>query len=423
METFSYVKKDGSQGTVQAASADLAISSASDRAANSGVQRVPPATAPATDTSAQDAAPADPSDELLSEGRYKRKKSPLDKARAALEEQLAEGPEEPDEDAIRSAKREQAQGLIDQINANADKQLLEEATAGANREGRTRALNTAAGLGGSDFGSAAAQGTEDFNREQRSLIEEERSAKISAALGDADARASTEYATRREQYLKEIEGNYAKIQEFQKATRDTASANAKALAASGISLAAFKSKAPDTYAQLLEETGYDEPVFAAVYNASLPANQRRDYTYQKIGNQLYAISVDPATNKPVTEPIGDPEANYDDFMITADGTPIFVDMKSGTVTVAGAKGQFSKGGGGGGGTDTPATTASGKVSELFGILAGEDGYVSPSDFVDARRAWVAEEKGGTIAKFNSTFADYANPAHLKDYGLAAGRDL
>lgn len=321
----------------------------------------------------------------------------------ALQNILSTATPAPNLDQIRADKAAQAQKLIDSITADYATKASAETIAGTNREGRTRALNTSSGLGGSSTASSEAQKTEDFNTQQQGLITQERDAKIQAVLADVEDRASAEYEQQRQDYLKENEDNYQKITDFQNQNTATATKNATTLAASGVTLASLKTNTPDVYQQLLSESGYQPAVFDAIYNNSLPANQKRDYTYQNINGHLYAISVNPGTNKVETDEIATPGDGYDQFLIAPDGTPLFINKKDGTVKTAPNNYGKNTGGTGSGNVTSGGLTISkdeiGQEAAYLDSTRGDDGYGAGKGYVDT-------------AKYVSAYNDWINQKGL-----------
>lgn len=250
----------------------------------------------------------------------------------------------PDEATVREEARARAQAIANSIRQSYVPQFQAQETASTRRNARTAAINRTSGLQGSDFASSAAQATEDVNAKDKKMLEDEMNQKITDVLYNMDQRATEEYRQKRQDYLAEVQGDYEKRTAFYKSQQDTAIQNATALASAGVNLDKLKEKSPDTYKQLLEESGYSEGVFKAVYNSKLPENQQRKYEYKTVGNKLYAISYNPATKKIETDEISTPGASYDQFMIAPDGTPLFIDKTNGKIQIAGgfSESQFLK---------------------------------------------------------------------------------
>lgn len=385
MATYSYVDNTGAMKTIDAASSDAALQ-APDIGKNSGVQLYrsqqggtpSPYATPAPKTGSYagnvDATPGTttPSttsnaDSILSgiSASYSNTNTdPLSIAKKKIVDIFGNIPDAPSEASILSQKQAAVQALINEINSQYTGTYNAAKVGNDNREARVRALSSNAGLSGSNVASSNAESAAGQSAKNISMIDDEKNAKINSILGNVSSQASDEYAKRRAAYLAEIDGDYTKINDFQTSEISLAKKNMASLASNGVDLASLKTKAPDTYDALLKQSGMDPVVFAAAYNESLPANQKRTYSYQKIGNQLYAISTNPATNKIETQQINTPNGeDYDKFMIAPDGTPLFINTKTGKATEG--TGNYSKplpvkatGGKGGGGV-----TASQKTEE------------------------------------------------------------
>lgn len=376
MAQFSYIDKTGKMASVEAADAVTALKSAPNIAPNSGVQLYrsqqggvsspyapmtgaiqgnvdvypgtnTPMTQPkpgATTTQGQTTTGQTPTSAdaiLASIGSGYSGNSALDTAKKNLLGAITTVPTAPDQNTILSQKQAMAQALINEINSQYVSKYNQANVGNNSREARVRALTSNSGLAGSNAGSSNMEKAADQSAKNISMIDDEKNAKINTILYGVSQQASEEYAKQRATYLSEINGQWDKINAFQTSELNLAKQNMQSLATNGVSLSALQSKAPDTYKALLEQSGMDPAVFAAVYNASLPENQKATYSYQKIGNDLYAIHVDPATKKIVSEKLASPDGGtYDQFMIAPDGTPLFIDKEGGKVMAA--SGNYSK---------------------------------------------------------------------------------
>lgn len=378
MAQFSYIDSTGKMQTVEAADSATALKSAPNIAPNSGVQLYrsvnnnpsqwssgptmklpgnvdvypgtntpmtspPPAgyNGPTSFQTPTNTKPTTADSILASIGAGYNSNNPLDTAKKSLVSAFTTIPNAPDQNTILEQKRAAAQAIINEINSQYSKTYSDANVANTSREARVRALTSNSGLGGSNAGSSNMEKAAEQSTKNISMIDDEKNAKINAVLSGISQQASEEYAKQRAAYLAEINGKWDQINAFQTSELNLAKQNMQTLATNGVSLSALQTKAPDTYKALLEQSGMDPVVFAAVYNSSLPENQKATYSYQKIGNDLYAIHVDPTTKKIVSEKINSPDGNsYDKFMIAPDGTPLFIDTENGKVMSAG--GNYSK---------------------------------------------------------------------------------
>lgn len=247
--------------------------------------------------------------------RYVRTPSAKDQAIKDAEDKLnGYVGTEPNEANLIAEKRKQAQAMIDVVNAEFNRTLADEQVAGEGRNSRVRALNVNSGLGGSDFATGAAVDQEKKNSKVVDLINQEKSAKISAILADADSRASEEYKARRLEYVKGLEGNLDRLKEAKDEERAKALGTVKGLAQLGTKLDVLKTSDPATFKQLLEEYGGSELELEAQWNASLPDNLKVKYEQKVISGpggkaQILRYGVDPQTGK-ITQNLYDLGVDY-----------------------------------------------------------------------------------------------------------------
>lgn len=359
MNTYEYIDKMGKTATVDAPDVNTALAN-TNKASDSGVRLV--RTAPTSTPVATPTAPTTPNEPAVGSMQYDilNNLTPGTSSRASYRTPVQEDalktstnnylstitdtPVAPSEETIREDARKRAQAIADSIRQSYVPQFQDVEKATTRRNLRTQAQNRTAGLSGSDFASSNAQQSEDIGAKDKKMLEDEMNQKITDVLYNMDQRATEEYRQKRQDYLAEVQGDFEKRTAFYKSQQDTAIQNATALASAGVDLSKLKEKAPDTYKQLLEESGYSEGVFKAIYNSKLPENQQRKYEYKTVGNKLYAISYNPATKKIDTDEISTPGASFDQFMIAPDGTPLFIDKTNGKVQVAGgfSESQFLK---------------------------------------------------------------------------------
>jgi len=242
-----------------------------------------------------------------------------------------------DADAIREETRRRFQGSIDAIEATYADLSRQEAVAGQDRVGQTRAVNARSGLIGSDFGAASAEKTTQYNKQQQQSIANERDAKIASVMANIEDRASRaiseERAMASEQYTRDWNAYQAE--------QASARADFDALAKAGFNLDTMD---PNTKASLFSQAGYDDPAMAElVYNAQKPKPQQVDWKMEKLeGGKLLFYGVDPTTGE-----IKQQMLNYDlppdyQFTIAPDGTPLIFNKNTGEAQIAGSQGQFAK---------------------------------------------------------------------------------
>ena len=178
---------------------------------------------------------------------------------------------------ITADKRRGAQAVIDAVTSQFSKTLSDQGVVNAGMNDRVRALNVNSGLGGSDFGTAAAVGQEQKNAQAIGMIEQERDAKINEILAGVDQRASEEYRIQREEYNKKIEGDLDRRKQAKEEDRARATETIKGLASNGVSIESLKTTDPKNYEVLLSEYGGSQLDLETAWNASLPKEQQVQY--------------------------------------------------------------------------------------------------------------------------------------------------
>lgn len=209
---------------------------------------------------------------------------------SAAESYFASIPKVEDLETIRSRTRASMQGIIDNINSEYNRQRTEQGEFNARQDARTRGVNLAAGLAGSDFAGAAATETEKKGRGALDAIEQERGAKIGAALSQIEDRAMEESRFQRS----EARQNLKDYVDFYQKRQTTAREDLKNLAGSGISL---EQLTPDEYSKLLSQTGMDDFSLKAAFNQAKNAAEKIDYQWKIQGNKIFGYGLDPVTKK------------------------------------------------------------------------------------------------------------------------------
>lgn len=187
----------------------------------------------------------------------------------------------PDLAKITEQKRMASQALVDSVRAEFARVIDEQGVSNAKMNDRVRALNVGAGLGGSDFGTAAAIGQEKKGEKAVQLIEQERDAKIQAIYAGIDDRASAEYREQRKEYITGLENNLKAKKEARDQDRKKAEESIKGFASAGVDISKIKEADPDTFELLLEEYGGSEMDLETAWNAALPDNMKTKFE-QKI---------------------------------------------------------------------------------------------------------------------------------------------
>ena len=209
---------------------------------------------------------------------------------------------EPDLASITAEKRATSQALIDSINAEFNKTLDAQGVTNAGLNDRVRALNVNAGLGGSDFGTAAAVGQEKKNAKAIEMIQAEKSAKINEVLAGIDERASEEYKARRLEYVQGLKDDITAKKNARDEDRKRAETSIASLANAGVSIDKLKTTDPTSYKTLLEEYGGSQIDLESSWNAALPDNMKVQYNQiTKKGTDGNAVivryGINPVTGK------------------------------------------------------------------------------------------------------------------------------
>lgn len=238
----------------------------------------------------------------------------------------------PDREAIRQQKLKAARERAAVVEKEFATKINSETQAGEGRNARTRALNISSGLGGSNFASSNAQKTEDFNRDQMNLLEEEKAARITAVLADAEDEASRDYNEQRQNYLQEYQISAQEKAERVKVAVD----RILALGANGADLTKFKTQEKQVYDYLVKASGLSPMEVDYKFEAAKPKAEQVDYKdiYTPTADgktQLYRYGVDKKGN--LVEHNYTIDAPYSQFAtekkpLIVDGVPYFPDPKN-----------------------------------------------------------------------------------------------
>ncbi len=243
-----------------------------------------------------------------------------------------------DENAIREETRKRMQSTIDAINADYANRISQENVQGQDRAGQTRAINARSGLMGSDFGAAQQEKTTQFNKEQVKALEDEKAAKVLAVQQNIEDRASAEIQARKQEALGQYERDFDAYQKAQESAR----ADLKALASSGVDLAGLN---PAQKAALFKQAGYDEGMGEIIYNAMKPKPSQIDYKFEKLADgQGLFYGTDPVTGQLVEKRVSVPVPPGYSLTVAPDGTPLIFNKDTGEAKVADgfSQGQFAK---------------------------------------------------------------------------------
>lgn len=296
--------------------------------AASGVQRY---TAPGTTTADPSITPATP--QQIAGGTYTGSDG---KEYYSLDSTPVNTTLYPDVNAIRQSAMTDAQQEIEGIKNSFAPILKAAQDQGTINSGKQRAIDARSGNLGDDFGNSADNVVVNNTNDNIGKINDQMNAAISAAMTKANARADqlvqaaqTTASTDSAAYQKTLTANAA-------AAKD----DIVQLAKGGVPL---ESLDPTEKQTLMQQAGYTDPsLFTALYNANLPKAQQTKYTYEKLADGSFLpIGIDPTSGEPFAgTPIVPPDTGdtYDKFQVLPDGTPVFVNTKTGAATVAGTNG-------------------------------------------------------------------------------------
>lgn len=314
---------------------------------------------------------------------------------------------EPDMDKIREDLMKNNQALIDSITSSYANTIASEREAGNARNSRTRATNVGSGLAGSDFAGKNAINVEEKNQKVIQSIEAERDAKVQSVLANVDFTAQKMFEEEQGKFRKSAEDQLARMSEF----KDQALADVASFAGAGISSTSLKEQSPETWQNLLKQTGYSEQALSAMFAASKPQDTK--IFQEKVGNSVVLGYRDPQTGKVTTEKI-ELADGFSDFKII-DDQPYFVDMEGGRIVPASGFTPKPKA------APASATYKSGSLvipkakltegEQALETSRGEDGYVDPAVYKGLYDDWIAE--GGLLKDFLTNFPpkNYVNPVN------------
>lgn len=359
-------------------------------------------------------------------------------------EQLrAESQTTPDLNKIRQDTLARYQAEIDAINSSYATKKAAERIQGQGRLGSAGAIQARRGLLGSDFGAAQTDTTNQYNAELVDAIEQERLAKVSSIMSEANRYSQEEYDKKLEakrlgadNYLKFIgesatrrQDNTAKMAAYlyQQGNYDTLSpAELKQIADNlGISVDTLKAVYTDyagqaQAAQAKAQTEAEKEALGMEKTRAEIANTKgatekdmiaKGYTYVntpakrdeliKQGYSMTTIGGRTYSKPPTTKTV---QIGKTDYLVTYDEAGNPISQK--------ALGSTGGGSGTGGGTSTKfnESEAKGYVEQYFYQESGGEKQVSPDAYYAARAAWV--EEGGTAERFDALYYKklYTNPA-------------
>lgn len=286
-----------------------------------------PAPAPTTPAPTTPTTPATvpPTTAPVDTTRYARTANSNDQSINNLQEQLSGfySNTPPDLSKITEEKRKASESLVDSIRAEYARILGDQVVTNTGLNNRVRALNTTAGLGGSDFASANAINQENKNQKALDLINKERDAKIQAVYADIDQRASSEYQRQREEYVQGLKDNLTAKKQARDEDRNRALNSIKGFAEAGIDVTKLKQTDPDTFNLLLKEYGGSQLDLETAWNAALPENMKVQYTQKTLrgenGNAIILrYGFNPVTGKTESHEY---DLGIDYAKIASGGTP------------------------------------------------------------------------------------------------------
>ena len=363
---------------------------------------------------------------------------------------LTESQTTPDLNKIRQDTLARYQAEIDAINASYAQKKAQERIQGQGRLGSAGAIQARRGLLGSDFGAAQTDTINQYNAELIDAIEQERLAKVSSIMSEANRFAQEEYDKKleakrlgAENYLKFIgesatrrqnntakmaaylyqQGNYdiltpaelkqiadnlgVSVDTLKAVYADYAgqaqAAQAKAQAAQAKAQAEAEKEAlgmEKTRAEISNLKGQSEKDMIAKGYTYVATPAQRD-TLKKQGYSMITINGRTYSKPPITKTI---QIGKSDYLITFDeagniiGKTLLGSSGTGTGSKTSSGSTFNK------------KLAQSKIEQFFYQQSGNSKKVSPDDYYLAKQAWV--EDGGKEEDFDTIFYKrlYTHPA-------------
>ena len=363
---------------------------------------------------------------------------------------LTESQTTPDLNKIRQDTLARYQAEIDAINASYAQKKAQERIQGQGRLGSAGAIQARRGLLGSDFGAAQTDTINQYNAELIDAIEQERLAKVSSIMSEANRYSQEEYDKKleakrlgAENYLKFIgesatrrqnntakmaaylyqQGNYdiltpaelkqiadnlgVSVDTLKAVYADYAgqaqAAQAKAQAAQAKAQAEAEKEALDmdkTRAEISNLKGQSEKDMIAKGYTYVATPAQRD-ALKKQGYSITTLNGRTYAKPPQTKTI---QIGKSDYLITFDeagniiGKTLLGSSGTGTGSKTSSGSTFNK------------KLAQSKIEQFFYQQSGNSKKVSPDDYYLAKQAWV--EDGGKEEDFDTIFYKrlYTHPA-------------
>ena len=356
---------------------------------------------------------------------------------------LTESQTTPDLNKIRQDTLARYQAEIDAINASYAQKKAQERIQGQGRLGSAGAIQARRGLLGSDFGAAQTDTINQYNAELIDAIEQERLAKVSSIMSEANRFAQEEYDKKleakrlgAENYLKFIgesatrrQNNTAKMAAYlyQQGNYDILTpAELKQIADNlGVSVDTLKAVYADyagqaqaaqakaqaeaekealgmekTRAEISNLKGQSEKDMIAKGYTYVATPAQRD-TLKKQGYSITTLNGRTYAKPPQTKTI---QIGKSDYLITFDeagniiGKTLLGSSGTGTGSKTSSGSTFNK------------KLAQSKIEQFFYQQSGNSKKVSPDDYYLAKQAWV--EDGGKEEDFDTIFYKrlYTHPA-------------
>ena len=358
---------------------------------------------------------------------------------------LTESRTTPDLNKIRQDTLARYQAEIDAINASYAQKKAAERIQGQGRLGSAGAIQARRGLLGSDFGAAQTDTINQYNAELIDAIEQERLAKVSSIMSEANRFAQEEYDKKleakrlgAENYLKFIgesatrrQNNTAKMAAYlyQQGNYDTLTpAELKQIADNlGVSVDTLKAVYADyagqaqaaqakaqaeaekealgmekTRAEIANTKGATEKDMIAKGYTYVNTPAKRDELIKK-GYSMTTIGGRTYSKPPITKTI---QIGKTDYLVTYDEIGNIISKKA----LGSTGGGSGTGGGGTGSGKFNEKSSKSLVDQYFYQESGGEKQVSPDAYYAARAAWV--EDGGSPERFDALYYKklYTNPA-------------
>lgn len=305
-----------------------------------------------------------------------------------------------------TAAQNQFQSEIDALNAVYANQKQAETLAGQGRVGQNTAIEARRGLLGSDFGTAQTDTVNTANSQAQAAIDDKHSQDLAGVYTKISDEAKTLAQNRIDAAQKGADAKIAEIKGRTDAVNTAVqSAVGAYLQAQNGDISKLSTQNIADWANALKTT--PDVVLTALksakssYDTAQQTTQKNALDVVKTQADIDKVNADIATgardaNKPIE--VGGYIYKLDN------ATNQWVNSGKSATSLTPSNQQVQN-----------VQQAYETVAPQLAKVAGTDGYVSPSDYSTAKKAWVIA--GLPSADFDKQFVAFVNPSHVIDYGF------